>query len=391
MKNSILFIHQSAELYGSDKTILMFISSLDKQKYFPIVMLPFDGPLKTEFEKNNIKVVIAPVLKLYRKMFTPKNILKFCKEYKEGLKIINELHKEHKFSIVYSHTLAALIGIIFARQKKIKHLWHVQEIIAKPVVFNKGFIKLLSLKSNHVAVYDSRTTMEFWIKDNPTLAMKSKAVCNGLDVKEKPEPNSESIQKIRKEFFKVGSNDIVIALVGRINSWKGQQLLLEAFNKIANKYQNTKLVYIGSAPPNQEFFEIDLHEKIAKYELSDRVIIIPFQENIWSFWDSIDIAVVPSTEPEPFGMVAIEAMLAKKTVVAANHGGLTETVADNETGLLFEPNNADKLADAISNLVTDENKRILFGEKGYERVHLHFSLEKHVNQFESIFEKLLDS
>ena len=91
---SILFIHQSAELYGSDKTILMFISSLDKQKYKSIVILPFDGPLKREFEKNNIEVIIAPVLKLYRKMFTPKGILKFFKEYKEGLKTLNELHKK---------------------------------------------------------------------------------------------------------------------------------------------------------------------------------------------------------------------------------------------------------------------------------------------------------
>lgn len=389
MKSSILFIHQSAELYGSDKTILMFISSLDKQKYFPVVMLPFDGPLKTEFEKNNIKVVIAPVLKLYRKMFTPKNILKFFSEYREGLKIINQLHKEHKFGIVYSHTLAALIGIIFARKNNIKHLWHVQEIIAKPAIFNTGFIKLLSLKSNHVAVYDSRTTMEFWIKDNPALAKKSKAVCNGLDVKEKPEANLADIQKIRTGFFNVQPEDVVISLVGRINSWKGQQLLLEAFSKIADKYPNTKLVYIGSAPPNQEFFEIELNEKIASYKLAGRVTIIPFQENIWKFWDAIDIAVVPSTEPEPFGMVAIEAMLAKKPVVAANHGGLTETVLHNETGFHFEPNNSQELADAISNLIDDKGKRISFGEKGYERVHLHFSLEKHVEEFETIFEELL--
>lgn len=389
MKSSILFIHQSAELYGSDKTILMLISSLDKQKYFPVVILPFNGPLKIEFEKNNIKVVIAPVLKLYRKMFTLKNILKFFKEYKEGLKIINELHKEYKFNIVYSHTLAALIGIIFASKNKIKHLWHVQEIIAKPAIFNKVFINLLSLKSNHVAVYDSKTTMEFWIQNNLALTKKSFAVCNGLDVKEKPVPNLDDIQKIRKEFFMVQPDDIVIALVGRINSWKGQQLLLEAFNKIADRHQNTKLVYIGSAPPNQGFFEIELNEKIERYNLSERVIIIPFQENIWRFWDAIDIAAVPSTEPEPFGMVAIEAMLAKKPVVAANHGGLTETVKNNETGFLFDPNDSQKLAAAISNLIEDKNKRILFGEKGYERVHLHFSLEKHVNEFDEIFESLL--
>lgn len=198
---SILFIHQSAELYGSDKTILMFISHLDKQKYLPIVVLPFDGPLKREFENNNIKVVIAPVLKLYRKMFTPKGIFKFFKEYNDGLKILKELHEKYNFEIVYSHTLASLIGIVFAKKFKIKHLWHVQEIIAKPVLFNKGFIKLLSLKCNDVAVYDSKTTMEFWIKDQPELAKKSEFVCNGLDVSQKPEPDEVSIQHISQPFL----------------------------------------------------------------------------------------------------------------------------------------------------------------------------------------------
>ncbi|HQW68798.1 MAG TPA: glycosyltransferase family 4 protein [Flavobacterium sp.] len=385
---SILFIHQSAELYGSDKTILMFISSLDKQKYKSIVVLPFDGPLKREFEKNGIEVVIAPVLKLYRKMFTPTNILKFFKEYKEGLKTLNELHKKHNFNIVYSHTLAALIGIVFAKKNNIKHLWHVQEIIAKPVIFNKGFVKLLSIKANDVAVYDSRTTMEFWIKNNPRLAKKSEFVCNGLDIKQKPEPNIENSLKIRNDYFKVNQNELVIALVGRINSWKGQQLLLEAFNKIAQKYNNIKLVYLGSAPPNQEFFETDLKNKISEYGLNERVIIIPFQENIWPFWDSIDIAVVPSTEPEPFGMVAIEAMLSKKPVVAANHGGLTETVLHNHNGLLFEPNNAESLAISLEELINDESKRKQFGENGYHRTIEHFSLEKHVEKFEAIFEKI---
>jgi glycosyltransferase involved in cell wall biosynthesis len=385
---SILFIHQSAELYGSDKTILLFISSLDKQNYLPIVILPFDGPLKREFEKNNITVIIAPVLKLYRKMFTPKGAIKFFREYKDGLKILRELHDKYHFEIVYSHTLAALIGIVFARKFKIKHLWHVQEIIAKPKIFNKLFIELLSLASNDVAVYDSKTTMEFWVKNNPALAKKSEFVCNGLDVSQKPLPDPAAIQHIRTDFFKVQPGELVIALVGRINSWKGQPLLLDAFQSIADKYKNTKLVFIGSAPPNQEFFETNLKAKILDFKLNDRVLIIPFQENIWQFWDAVDIAVVPSTEPEPFGMVAIEAMLSKKPVVAANHGGLTETVVHNHNGLLFEPNSAKALAEALEVLILDTKKRNVLGENGYHRTIEHFSLEKHTEQFETIFEKM---
>lgn len=386
---SILFIHQSAELYGSDKTMLYFLSELDKTKYLPVIVLPFDGPLKTELEKNNIKVVIAPVLKLYRKMFTPKNLIKFFKEYKEGVNTLDELNKEYDFKLVYSHTLAALIGIIFAQKRSIKHLWHVQEIIAKPKIFNLAFKRLLSLKSNHKVVYDSIATMNFWINGNKNLTAKSEAVWNGIETSNLPTFSNEEKSVVRKDFFLCQNNEIVIALVGRINSWKGQQLLLNAFALLAKMHKNIKLVYLGSAPPNQEVFEIDLKNKIREFHLEDRVVIIPFQKEITKFWNSIDIAVVPSTEPEPFGMVVIEAMLAKKPVVASNHGGPTEIVVNGGTGFLFEPNNHESLAQALEKLIQDKQLRATFGEKGFERVVDTFSLKSHVTHFEKIFEELI--
>ena len=82
---TILIIHQSAELYGSDKTLLLLLKHIDKTKFYPVVVLPNEGILKDELEKENIEVVIAPVLKLSRKMFTPKNILKFIKDIKIGI------------------------------------------------------------------------------------------------------------------------------------------------------------------------------------------------------------------------------------------------------------------------------------------------------------------
>ena len=387
---SILFIHQSAELYGSDKTMLYFLSELDKTKYLPVIVLPFEGPLKIELEKNNIKVVIAPVLKLYRKMFTPINLIRFFREYKEGIRTLDKLNQEYNFKLVYSHTLAALIGLVFAKKRTIKHLWHVQEIITKPKVFNIAFKKLLSLQCNHKVAYDSIATMNFWIKNNKVLTEKSEAVWNGIEVNNIPTFSDEELSEVRKNYFSSNKDEIIIALVGRINSWKGQQLLLNAFNILSKTNQNIKLVYLGSAPLNQEIFEIDLKNKIKELNLGDKVVLIPFQKEIGKFWNSIDIAVVPSTEPEPFGMVDIEAMLAKKPVVASNHGGPTEIVLNNKTGFLFEHNNEKLLAASIQKLIDDPELRNSFGEKGYQRVLDTFSIENHVNHFEKIFHEMLN-
>jgi glycosyltransferase involved in cell wall biosynthesis len=232
--------------------------------------------------------------------------------------------------------------------------------------------------------------MNFWIKNNKVLTEKSEAVWNGIEVNNIPTFSDEELSEVRKNYFSSNKDEIIIALVGRINSWKGQQLLLNAFNILSKTNQNIKLVYLGSAPLNQEIFEIDLKNKIKELNLGDKVVLIPFQKEIGKFWNSIDIAVVPSTEPEPFGMVVIEAMLAKKPVVASNHGGPTEIVLNNKTGFLFEHNNEKLLAASIQKLIDDPELRNSFGEKGYQRVLDTFSIENHVNHFEKIFHEMLN-
>ena len=142
MKN-ILFIHQSAELYGSDRTLLLLLKHLDKTKFESVVIVPFDGPLKVELERENIKVVVAPVLKLYRKMFTPKNLLKFFRDIRKSVSILDNLNEQYNFDSIYSNTLAVLLGMIYAKKRKIKHIWHVHEIIVHPKVIALSFPLLL--------------------------------------------------------------------------------------------------------------------------------------------------------------------------------------------------------------------------------------------------------
>ena len=89
----------------------------------------------------------------------------------------------------------------------------------------------------------------------------------------------------------------------------------------------------------------------------------------------MDIVTVPSTEPEPFGLVTLEAMLSKKPVIASNHGGLSEIIIDNNTGFLFSPNNSEDLYLKTERLIKDKNKRNNFGKNGFDRVNTVFTPE----------------
>lgn len=382
---TILFIHQAAELYGSDKTLLLLIKNLDPTHYKIVVLLPFDGPLRPELEACSAEVHIAPVLKLYRKMMTPLNLLRFLNDSNKGMAIVKKLHKHYQFDFIYSNTLAVLLGVFAAKKLQIPHLWHVHEIIESPGIFRKTFGKLLALNSTTKVVYNSKATADFWNATAP-LASKSCIIHNGLEV-----PNTisetEKIQ-IRHHFFHASAADTVFALIGRISRWKGQLTALEAFAPVAAKFPNTRLLFIGSAPPNQEHFEKSLQIAISRFGLQNQVFQIPFQENIHSFWSAIDIALVPSTEPEPFGLVAVEAMLAGKPVIASNHGGLTEIVVANQTGFLVPPGDILAFTAAMQHLLHHPESINAMGEAGKLRAIQHFSIQSYTRAFEQVFEHL---
>jgi len=376
---NILFIHQSADLYGSDKTLLLLLKNINRQRFNPIVILPKEGPLKTELEKENIIVIIAPVLKLYRKMFTPKNIVLFLRQIKSAVKILDALNKEYHFDIIYSNTLAVLLGMIYAQKRKIKHLWHVHEIIVHPKIIAAIFPKILNRYAD-IIVCNSFATKNNLTKRKSGLEAKTVVIHNGI------EPIVSVPDNTSKADFGYSNSDIIITLIGRISRLKGHKLLLSTFINHLSKNRNSKLLFVGSPVDGQEYYLKEIEAIILENQLNDKVKILPFTKNLTSIWAITDIAVMPSTEAESFGLVALEAMLAKKPVVASKHGGLTEIVVNNQTGFLVEANNEKELNSAISKLVENKNLRNSFGTAGYERATSEFSLEKYTSSFEKILQ-----
>jgi len=371
MKN-ILVIHQSAELYGSDKTLLLLLTGLDKTKFQAVVILPGHGPLVHELEKEGIKVVVLPVLKLYRKMFTPVNLLQFVKEFRSVLPQLDILNERYKFDVIYSNTLAVLLGMFYTRRSKIKHVWHVHEIVVHPKVFANLFAWLLK-KYASVVVCNSLATLTNLTSRIPSLANKSVVVHNGLNAQEAQHP-ALVFSKATAGFK---DSDVIITLVGRISRLKGHKWLLSTYIKYFID-SAVKLLFVGSPVPGQEYYLHEVEDIIQAANLKDKVIIVPFTKDLQGVWASTDIAVMPSTEAESFGLVALEAMLAKKPVIASNHGGLIEIVKDNNTGFLVPSGNEESFAAAINKLVSNEGLRLQMGQKGYERALQEFSQEKYI-------------
>lgn len=385
MKKNILFVHQSADLYGSDRVLLALVSQLNREKFYPIVLLPVVGPLLAEMQTAGIECHVVPITRLARATLSLSGLLHLPIHLIKSFRAINLVLCNRKIDIVHSNTLAVLSGALWAKWHRVPHVWHVHEIIVNPKFVRKIYAYLLSWLSDCI-ICVSHATKENLLQDKPSLAKKIKVVWNGLLRDSSVQINTA---KQYREQLGVLDTDILVVLVGRINRWKGQSLLVEAANILWNqKVKNIRYLMVGSAPDGQDYFLSDLQNTINQSPAKQVLTIQGFTHNLWTVWDACDIAVIPSTEPEPFGMVALEAMVASKPIVAANHGGLAEVVVHNDTGYLIPPNDAQALAEAIKHLASDATLRERMGKSGQLRYKNEFTLNRHVENITEEYENI---
>lgn len=384
MKN-VLIINQSSELYGADKAILELLENYPKG-FNPIVVLHQEGPLKEILVNKGIKVIKCSVIKVKRGIFSPKYLLQLPFEIIKAVYTIRKELKGTKIDLIHSNAISVLIGAFYSYIFRIKHLWHVHEIIEHPKAIAKAYPKIVYFFSD-IIVFNSNASYSHFYSIKPKIKEKAIIIHNGQN-RNCPIINNTERTKIQTALFKSSESDIVIGLVGRISRLKGQKLLLKAFNSLSTKHKNIHLVYVGSPPDGQEHFLNNLNLKITEYNLGDKVTVVDFQKEVWPIYDALDIVVVPSTEPESFGLVATEAMLSFKPVIGSNLGGLKEIIDDGNTGYLFEPKNHEDLEKKLEILISNPELIQKMGLNGNERVKKLFTTEKFVSAIEKVYQSL---
>lgn len=381
---NILFVHQSADLYGSDKVLLSLVTGLDKNKYHPIVLLPKHGPLTDELEKNNVEYHILPLVLISRKLFSFNHIFRLPFLIRSSNKAIDGIVDAGNVNIVHSNTMAVLSGAFWARKHKIIHLWHIHEMITRPRWIT-GFLAWIVNYYSDSIVSNSLQTQALLQKCLPAIKKKSICIWNGI-----PAVNPLIGDKSYRQELGINEQDVLVVLAGRINWWKGQTLLVQAAEMLTERgFKNIQYLIIGSPPDSQEYHREALRKRISESSANENIFLKDFTADMWAVWDSADIAVVPSTEPEPFGLVAVEAMRQKKPVIAAAHGGLLEVVEHEKTGILFSPGDTQAFADSIQQLVRNPDQRIKMGKAGYERYKEKFSESRFLKEFERLYDHII--
>ena len=198
--------------------------------------------------------------------------------------------------------------------------------------------------------------------------------------------------KLRAEFG-LTDQDRLISNVGRLAWWKGQGYFLQAMAEVIQSQPNTKALIVGapdSTPSSQAYYQ-RLQQSVSELRLSDHVVFTGFRADVSSIMAASDIVVHSSSEPEPFGRVVVEALLAGRPVVATAAGGVLDIVEDQVTGLLVPPKNAALMAKAIQQLLQNREQARIIGQRAQQRAKERFSVKQHVTAVQRIYHEILAS
>jgi glycosyltransferase involved in cell wall biosynthesis len=178
-----------------------------------------------------------------------------------------------------------------------------------------------------------------------------------------------------------------LLLIGRINSWKGQDLLVEAVAGLnSEEKRNIEVKIVGDTFTGQEHFAEKVRAAIEQHGLSRHFMFEGFADDPSPFYTWADVVVIPSRRPEPFGRVAIEGMAFCRPVIGARHGGLSEIVVDQKTGWLFEPNDAASLCAVLRTLLLDPSTVRTAGRLARERFEVLFTLDTMQARLRDVFQ-----
>jgi glycosyltransferase involved in cell wall biosynthesis len=180
-----------------------------------------------------------------------------------------------------------------------------------------------------------------------------------------------------------------LAVIGRLAPWKGQDLAIRALASVRELAPAT-LTLMGDALFGEESYVQSLHDLAAELGVTPWVNFLGHVDDVASHLDSIDISILTSRSPEPFGNVVIEAMAAGRAVVVPDRGGVTEFVISSgplSNGLFYEMDNVDSLSAVLRRLVVDGELRRWLGRNARVAADA-FRADALAVQLEEIYESL---
>jgi glycosyltransferase involved in cell wall biosynthesis len=305
-------IQPVAERGGSDQALLRMLRSLPRPEFECHVVVPAEPPLRSNLEAADVRIHVVPMRRISRS-HRLRDWVGYALAWPVTVVRLARLFRRLDIDIVHTNSFHSWYGWAAAQLARRPHVWHGREIVVQSRA-------ALAVERFLIPRFSTRVlSMSHAIADQ----------LDGVDVvvvHETPDPGEFSPGRAGRFRVRTGIADgvLLVGAVGRVDSWKGVDVLLDAFTRVRATRGDVELVVAGGPVRGKE----DLFASLAATARSlPGVHWLGPRDDVPDLLADLDLFVLPSSEPEPYGLVLVEALMSGAPVVATDAGGPREIVA----------------------------------------------------------------
>lgn len=345
---------------GAENVLIRLAKYMSEQGYRNIALLLKDGWLAEQLRANGVIV--------------------FIHQGKQStFNIINSIRKliaQESVDIIHSHEfmMNACLGLCAPFIKPVVVCTVHGKNYYGDKLRRKLLYRLVAMTTHFVVVSkDIASYLTNIISINPT---KIHLIQNGIDIYQY-QHNPEVRSAARKELG-LNNTDSMILSVGNLYSVKGHEFLIKAM-ALLQPFPQLKLYIAGRGE-----LEANLQKLIHVHDLKQQVTLLGFRDDVPALLQACDIFCLPSLS-EGLPLSILEAMSAKKVIIASDVGGIGEIVIDNKTGKLTPPKGVTELATAISEVLKNTEKTAQLQHDAYQLIEKNFNIKQMAQQYTNLY------
>jgi len=390
-KIKILYISRTSKFTGAENILLDIVNNLNKDIFYPIVVLPDSRGLFYEKLKQlnaNIFVIKMPFLRV---TYNPFLWIWFF----FSILIINFrfifIFKKNMIDIVVCHTIQEAIYVFIPCKILRRKL-----IVCFKNILNKRWKKKIRAKfcevfTDKIIAVSKKAAEDFTLFTSKSYQNDKmvRVIYDGIDygkyMKSFKETNALS------KYFDKNDNDFLIINIGNLTELKGQLLLLEAIATKKLSSVSFRVLLIGEIYHKSDLaYKEKLINFIDRNNLKEKVFLLGYQKDIRNFVNSSDVLIHCPVIDDALPRVILEAFCFKKVVIATRVGGIPEMVIDNKNGFLCKVDKND-LASKIFYVYKNIKKLSLVKNMAINTAKEDFSLKNQMVEVEKVYREVLEN
>lgn len=350
-KNNILHISRTMDIGGAERIVYQLSSDL-KDEFDSVHVASTGGLWESELSAKGIQH--HKILDIDSK--NPLTVIKI-------LYSIGQIIKNNEITIVHTHhrMAAFYIRLLKLFNSRLTHVYTAHNVFKDKLPLYRFALK----NAKSVAVGEAVNKN---LKEDVGIT-DSRVIYNGVVLKE----TDDQVDEI------ISYDGIKLGCIARLSEQKGLTYLLDAMSLLTIK--DIRLFIVGEGELREE-----LENKVKELHLQDSVIFLGYRKDIVECINSFDFCVLPSVF-EGFGLVAIEAFMNSKTLVATDIPGLNEVVT-NKNGVLVPAKDPAALASAIDKLATDATLRQELASQAKKDYENKFSYPMFLENYRALYREI---